>query len=609
MIANEQGFKDKYDMHAKTNITWVRGRKTAREHKDLLSHILEWAESAIAAGHLSTLGVDSTVKYEVVSLSMVYNDSAFGPEEFEHEPEEEAPDGCLVIVIQLDGSYQEALRMAPKGTTSHISLTSGGEGYGMFEELLKSGSRRSELPPKSMVIFLRVGLKNVDLLDDKDEDDKGEDGKAGQQQGDIRSAAATLAVKNAKDEQMILDLNNAAATHATMYLKKAEDIHPHLMTTGGNVGRLDYTSFLLAAYYKNVTTTAVVAKQLQHMMFHTPVKKESGGSKKKSKAKHQINTKFFGPTINDWDLDAKEFYADMTNKLEIIKFEGTNPEATNLGGVRYFPSLLGPQADKHRQKVLEEYKYLVQADMLQGWGEDCDADGKPAAELFKYLQKQIYQVRLPDGKYSLPFLKYVPSDVLEKMTPQKSAAWGPERPIDLAPTSVQKLFNHMLEALAIKAGFVDADNSTNVLRFYQAKKEEGGLGGSVYHFTLNFMGSHTLPHVDDLYGTGPGDVIYNMGLQQGGMLYFLHEPQYTSKNKGEPEAAMLGIYHPAGDCVAFTGDPRYVFQHGVWRNGDIHLLPTKDKCEGKDWGRHIRLVATMRTGSITKANQALFDKP
>ena len=89
--------------------------------------------------------------------------------------------------------------------------------------------------------------------------------------------------------------------------------------------------------------------------------------------------------------------------------------------MKYFPSLLGPQADKHRQNVLEEYKYLVQADMLQGWGEDCDADGKSAAELFKYLQKQIYQVRLPDGKYSLPFLKYVPSDVLEKTTPQKSA--------------------------------------------------------------------------------------------------------------------------------------------------------------------------------------------
>ena len=108
-----------------------------------------------------------------------------------------------------------------------------------------------------------------------------------------------------------------------------------------------------------------------------------------------------------------KFYSEITKTLVPIKFEGINPQATNLGGVKYFPSLLGPQANQHRVNVLDEYERLVLAGKLQGWAEDYDADGHPTDGLFKYLQKEIYQVQLPNGNLSLPFLKYVPISVLE----------------------------------------------------------------------------------------------------------------------------------------------------------------------------------------------------
>ena len=84
--------------------------------------------------------------------------------------------------------------------------------------------------------------------------------------------------------------------------------------------------------------------------------------------------------------------------------------------------------------------------------------------------------------------------------------------VQQANTQIQALFDCMLASIAHRAGYKTPTE-------YVAKE----LGGVVYHFTLSFMGGHTLEHMDEYIGDGPGRWIYNLTLQGAGLLYFVED--------------------------------------------------------------------------------------
>ena len=89
---------------------------------------------------------------------------------------------------------------------------------------------------------------------------------------------------------------------------------------------------------------------------------------------------------------------------------------------------------------------------------------------------------------------------------------------------MQEIFNHMLKRVALRSGYASAEN-------YVSKE----LGGVVYHFTLNFMGGHTLEHCDEINADGPGRWIFNLSLQGAGLLYFVEDME-------RPDGHQLGMH-------------------------------------------------------------------
>ena len=127
---------------------------------------------------------------------------------------------------------------------------------------------------------------------------------------------------------------------------------------------------------------------------------------------------------------------------------------------------------------------------------------------------------------------------------------------------IQELFTAIMTSLATRMGHKDVDDFV---------KEH--FGGKVYDFTINYMGGHTLPHVDDPLGDGPGKYIYNLALQGAGVLYFSEQRQATMRDNAKAPSA---VFHAPGDCLGFRGESRIYMKHGVLRLGDIATLPPKE---------------------------------
>ena len=178
------------------------------------------------------------------------------------------------------------------------------------------------------------------------------------------------------------------------------------------------------------------------------------------------------------------------------------------------------------------------------------------------------QVAIPDGKptttRSTSFPLYsVNNQVLKNAVYQASE-------------DIQSLFDDMIKALAQRTGHRSVDD-------FVTKQ----LGGKVYDFTINFMGGHTLPHVDAPEGDGPGKYIYNLALQGEGLLYFAEQ---RSANLRRGAKATSAAFHAAGDCLGFSGEARLLMQHGVLRFGAVTRLPSSKADDCDDIRGRMRVV-------------------
>jgi hypothetical protein len=164
-----------------------------------------------------------------------------------------------------------------------------------------------------------------------------------------------------------------------------------------------------------------------------------------------------------------------------------------------------------------------------------------------------------------------------------------------APAAIQKIFDTILTKVARRDGYANT-----------AEYVEEQLGGVVYHFAINYMGGHTLHHVDEPTHDGPGAIITNTSLQGLGLLYFALEQDETRDDDDAPPPS--GVLHRAGDCIQFSGDCRHQLLHGVVKAPPLVDLPTTKGSLGSDaWMQHVRIVATIRGGEVSAEDQKAWD--
>ena len=192
------------------------------------------------------------------------------------------------------------------------------------------------------------------------------------------------------------------------------------------------------------------------------------------------------------------------------------------------------------------------------------------------VSRQVELPRLPGHKattWSSAFPQYC--GLSADISTEQKAAHGPSMHIREAPHEIQEIFDSMLFGLARRSGY---DSS--------AKFVEAVGGGRVFHFTLNFMGTHTLFHTDEFTADGPGSRIYNLALQGMGLFYLIEG--------GGQTCVPCGVVQMPGDCVGFWSKARVFLQHGVFREPPCHRLPTPGEPEGSEgWEDRVRMVHTI----------------
>jgi hypothetical protein len=194
------------------------------------------------------------------------------------------------------------------------------------------------------------------------------------------------------------------------------------------------------------------------------------------------------------------------------------------------------------------------------------------------------QVRLPDGTFSREFPAYY--GLGSDLSDEQKAARGPGMHIEKAPDDIQELFDKSLTKIAKCQGYKSS-----------AHYIQDGLGGVVYHYTLNFMGAHSIEHVDEPDYDGAGLWIWNTALQICGLFYLL-DPWARPNGTQLP---MSAVWQETGDCIGFSGDARIYMVHGVLREGGTAKLQpriTDESKEGSSWRENVRIVGTIRGGLV-----------
>ena len=185
--------------------------------------------------------------------------------------------------------------------------------------------------------------------------------------------------------------------------------------------------------------------------------------------------------------------------------------------------------------------------------------------------------------------------VADTLSDEEKAARGPGMHVAVAPPLIQELFNLNLRQIALRTGYKDA-----------AHYVKEGLDGVVYHYTLNFMGGHTIVHTDEPKNDGPGWWIWNLVLQISGLLYFL---DHWERANGV-QLPMSAVWQETGDCVGFSGDARIYMGHGVLREmGTLRLPGTKEELgDDPSWRQRARMVSTIRGGLLPPEREKQWDK-
>ena len=122
-----------------------------------------------------------------------------------------------------------------------------------------------------------------------------------------------------------------------------------------------------------------------------------------------------------------------------------------------------------------------------------------------------------------------------------------------APSEVQEIFDTMQTRIALRGGHGTAkDYITKV------------LGGVVYHFTLNYMGGHTIDHNDSIITDGPGQWIFNLSLQGDGLVYFVDDEKRT------PDGVKLDM-HAVWQVPAHLQTPTHPYTYTqIYMHTHIH---------------------------------------
>jgi hypothetical protein len=165
----------------------------------------------------------------------------------------------------------------------------------------------------------------------------------------------------------------------------------------------------------------------------------------------------------------------------------------------------------------------------------------------------------------------------------------------LASPGVQAIFTTALMSLGQAAGYDD-------VREFVTKEYDD----IIYHFTLNFMGGHTVHHTDEPMADGPSKSICNVGLQGNGVVYFIQTSPRPDGSWSNVPAA--GVWQRPGDAVVFSREARTFMQHGVIKLGPLLKLPEADGKVGDDnWDKYSRIVACLRLGSLPAKDRKDWD--
>jgi hypothetical protein len=167
------------------------------------------------------------------------------------------------------------------------------------------------------------------------------------------------------------------------------------------------------------------------------------------------------------------------------------------------------------------------------------------------------------------------------------------------------MFDNFLARLAGKHGYSTAKE-------FVARE----WGGVVYHFTINYMGAHTIHHTDEYMTDGPGLCIGNLTLQGGGMLYFYEDRQRPGcgEEGSEDDRAAYAVVQQPGDCITFSGEARVFPMHGVVKDLPVTELPrsatrAKAAFDGTPgWEDTVRVVITIRGGELPETQKQAWKK-
>jgi hypothetical protein len=207
---------------------------------------------------------------------------------------------------------------------------------------------------------------------------------------------------------------------------------------------------------------------------------------------------------------------------------------------------------------------------------------------------------LPDGTWSRDYPAY--HGLHDQLTAAERGRREDFKAAE-APSEVQEIFDHIISGLAQNDGYKGPNASKAFV--YEV------YGGVVYHFGLNYMGAHTIHHVDEYETDGPGTHIANLSLQGDGLLYFYQDrPRPDGSWLPQLKIAAAVLQRP-GDCVGFSRDARLYSMHGVVKELPIVTLPTipgmaeEEKAGTAGWEEAVRVVASIRGGDMEQGTGQL----
>jgi hypothetical protein len=296
---------------------------------------------------------------------------------------------------------------------------------------------------------------------------------------------------------------------------------------------------------------------------------------------------FFGPSWDQASSDnlKKRIINDLKSSKPIVFGKDGVATTKNVDKVTLHPLLLEAKTRKAARAAVKAYAATLESDLRAAAGEQTHLlNWAHGAEHKPYVRKMLWRCQLPNGRFTKAFPTY--HGLGDDLTDHQREQRGNDMPVRNAPPEIQEVFLQSLLALAKKEGY------SSITEYVTA------CDGVIYHFTINYMGSHTIEHVDEFMGDGPARLIWNITAHGQGLVYFTEHAK-SKKNR----LPLFGVFQGPGDCVGFSGKVRTESLHGVLKEGPICILPTTVEALTKDWHDDIRIVLTIRVGELSEGEK------